>query len=285
MTPQFKQDLGFHLTDRDIRILEDLEQYRLLTTRQIQRLHLPAKPFGEHASISAATRGTTRILRRLEGLKAVARLERRIGGQEHGSALTIWQLGYPGERYLRLRRGDTTRTQYLEPGRPFIAHTLAVTDVAVTLREEAGAGRFELLELATEPACWRPFTSGTGSAMLKPDLFVVTADATTETHSFVEIDLGTEHLPAIIRKCRVYQRYFRTGEEQAQRGLFPAVVWVTPTAKRARQLHDAIHGARDLDADLFWITTTDQALAHLAPYDAPVMFTGDTITNPKGGLS
>jgi hypothetical protein len=278
MTPSYTPDLGFHLTDRDIRILEVLERHRLLTTRQIQRLHLPAKPFGDHASVSAATRGTTRILGRLEGFKAVARLERRIGGQEHGSALTIWHLGSAGERYLRHRRGDTARAHYLEPGRPFIAHTLAVADIAVTLHEHADAGQFELLEIAPEPACWRPFTTGSSSTVLKPDLFAVTADPLTETHSFVEVDLDTEHLPAVLRKCRVYQRYFRTGEEQAQRGLFPAVVWIVPTTKRARQLQDAIHNARDLDATLFWITTTDQALAHLAPYGPPEASSGDITT-------
>lgn len=35
MTPGPKRDLSFHLTERDIRILEDLERFRLLTTRQI----------------------------------------------------------------------------------------------------------------------------------------------------------------------------------------------------------------------------------------------------------
>lgn len=283
MTPTHKRDLGFHLTERDIHILEDLERFRLLTTRQIQRLRLPAKPFGEHVTVSAATRGTTRILTRLEGLKVVARLERRIGGQEHGSALTIWQLGYSGERYLRLRRGDKKRIQYLEPGRPFATHMLAVAEIAVLLHERAGAGQFELIDLEPEPHCWREFATATGTATLKPDLAVVTADALTETHSFVEVDLGTEHLPVIIRKCRLYQRYFRTGIEQEQRGLFPAVVWLIPTAKRARLIHDAITTARDLDADLFWITTTDQALTHLAPYRPPEQASDITITNPKGG--
>lgn len=285
MSPQHTRDLGFHLTERDTRILEDLERFRLLTTRQIQRLHLPAKPYGDHATVSAATRGTTRILTRLEGLKAVARLERRIGGHEHGSALTIWQLGYSGERYLRLRRGGTARTQYLEPSRAFTSHMLAIADVAVALREQAGAGRFDLLALDAEPTCWRTFTTGSGTTTLKPDLFVVTADATTETHSFVEVDLSTEHVPVVLRKCRTYQRYCRTGEEHAQRGLFPAVVWIVPTSKRARQLHDAIHAARDLDPSLFWITTADQALTHLAPYAPPEDISSDTTTHPKGGLS
>ncbi|MDF1478770.1 replication-relaxation family protein [Leifsonia sp. H3M29-4] len=261
--------LELHLTDRDIRILEDLEQFRLLTTRQIQRLHLPAKPFGDHATASAATRGTTRILTRLEGLGAVARLERRIGGLKHGSALTVWHLGGAGERFLRARRGDSARRRYSEPGRTFMAHTLAVGDIAVLLRERTHTGRFELLELAAEPSNWRPFTAPGGTAItLKPDLTVVTADARTETHSFVEIDCGTEHLPVVIRKCRLYQQYFATGIEQDARGLFPAVVWLVPTTKRADAIRAAITADGALDASLFWVALAEQALDQLAPYES-----------------
>lgn len=267
MTVLRVQALELRLTDRDIRILEDLEQYRLLTTRHIQRLHLPAKPLGEHVTVSAATRGTTRILLRLEGLGVTARLDRRIGGLKHGSASTIWHLGGAGERYLRARRGDTTRRRYHQPNMPFIAHTLAVADVAVTLREHAGTGRFDLLQLDSEPTCWRHVAGPGGEwVTLKPDLFVVTADATTETHSFIEVDLGTEHLPAVLRKCRLYQRHFQTGVEQQARGLFPAVVWLVPTLKRADAIRAAITADRHLDASLYWIVPTEQALEQLAPY-------------------
>jgi hypothetical protein len=260
--------LELQLTDRDIRILEDLDQFRLLTTRQIQRLHLPVRPLGAHATISAATRGTTRILTRLESLGIVARLERRIGGVKHGSASTIWHLGSAGERFLRHRRGDATRRRYQEPGLMFVTHTLAVADVAVRLREHARAGHFDLLQLQSEPACWRPFTAATGEPVtLKPDLFAVTADTSTETHSFVEVDLGTEHMPAITRKCRVYQRYERTGIEQTEHGLFPAIVWIVPTQKRARDIRDAITKERALDPELFWVVATEQALPQLAPYE------------------
>ncbi|MBM7502926.1 replication-relaxation family protein [Agromyces aurantiacus] len=261
------RDLGRHLTARDLRILEDLEQYRLLTTRQLQRLHLPAQPFGTHTTPRSATRGTTRILGRLEELNAVARLERRIGGIEHGSALTIWQLGPAGLRHLRHLRGETTRKQYLEPGLAFTAHTLAVAEVSVVLREHSGAGHFELLELVAEPACWRPFTAAGGEVVtLKPDLLAVTADHDTETHSFIEVDLGTESVSVLIRKCRRYQQYARTGAEQIQRGLFPAVVWIVPTLKRADLLRQAITEDQMLDPDLFWIITPEQTLGQLAPY-------------------
>ncbi len=260
-------DLEAHLTERDIRILEDLERFRLLSSRQLQRLHFPAAPFGMHTTVSAATRGTTRVLGRLEGHGVIARLARRIGGIKHGSALTIWQLGPAGERFLRARRGEPNRRRYSEPGRTFLSHMLAVADVAIVITERANVSGYEVLELELEPDCWRPFTGSGGNVItLKPDLLVVTADATTETHSFIEVDRGTEHLPAVLRKCHTYQRYFATGTEQATRGLFPAVVWITPDPLRARSIRNAIDTDRTLDPDLFWVITPEQAISRLAPY-------------------
>lgn len=279
MSAHHLNTLEAHLTDRDVRLLEDLERFRFLTTRQIQRLHLPATPLGSHATVSSATRGTTRILGRLEQLGVLTRLTRRIGGIKHGSALIIWQLGSAGDRYLRARRGDPKRRRYEEPGRTFLTHTLAVADAAVTLIEQGNAGRFELLELELEPACWRTFSGATSNTpiTLKPDLLVVTADTHTETHSFVEIDLGTEHVPAVLRKCLTYQRYLGTGTEQHNRGLFPAVVWVVPDPLRAARIQEAIAADNTLDTERFWIITPDAMNRHLAPYPAPIT------TSPKGG--
>ena len=50
------------LTERDGQILDDLEQYRALTTRLIQRLHFPAGPHGLHATTPTATRLANRVL-------------------------------------------------------------------------------------------------------------------------------------------------------------------------------------------------------------------------------
>lgn len=268
MNPRQRIDaLEQHLTERDFAILSDLEQFRLLTTRHLQRLHFPAAPLGSHVTVSGATRGTTRVLTRLEGHGVITRLVRRVGGIKHGSAVTIWQLGAAGDRLLRARRGDPIRRRYDEPGHTFAAHMLAVAEVGVTLKERSHAEQFELLELTTEPSCWRTF-SGTGTSVLtlKPDLYAVTADATTETHSFIEVDQATEHLPAVLRKCHTYQRYERSGTEQRQRELFPAVVWITPTQTRADQIRSAINGDESLDTELFWVATTETMLRHLAPY-------------------
>lgn len=269
MKPASASALEGSLTARDVKLLEDAERFRLLTTRQLQRLHFPASPLGPHVTVSSATRGTTRVLGRLERLGAISRLTRRIGGIKHGSALTIWQLGPAGDRYLRAQRGDPLRRRYDEPSLTFVDHQLAVADIAISIIEHAKAGRFDLLELDLEPACWRTF-NGTANTViaLKPDLLVVTADAATETHSFIEVDRGTEHLPAVLRKCAVYQRYADTGAEQAERGLFPAVVWIVPDAIRAAKLRAAISADKALQTGLFWIITPEQTLRHLAPYGA-----------------
>lgn len=265
------QRLEEHLTARDIRILTDVERFRLLTTRQLQRLHFPVTPLGPHATASSATRGTTRVLNRLETLGVIERLQRRVGGTTHGSALTVWQLGAAGDRFLRARRGEPKRRRYEEPGRTFMSHMLAVADTAVALIEQANAGHFELLELDLEPTCWRTFVSGSAAPItLKPDLLVVTADPETETHSFVEVDLGTEHLPAVLRKCRTYQRYQTTGAEQHDRGLFPAAVWIAPDPVRAKKIREAIAADRHLTPNLFWITTPESMNRQLAPYPATV---------------
>ena len=84
----------------------------------------------------------------------------------------------------------------------------------------------------------------------------------------MEVDRGTEHLPAVLRKCRIYQRYKNTGTEEATRGLFPAVIWIVPDAVRATKIRTAIAGDSTLQSDLFWTITPEQTLQHLAPYEA-----------------
>lgn len=92
-------------------------------------------------------------------------------------------------------------------------HTLAVNDVATGLiaahRQVRG---FTLEELTPEPANWRTYLGPHGETRwLKPDLYAVTIhtddDGEYEQHAFLEIDLGTEHLPRIQAKCAMYAAY------------------------------------------------------------------------------
>ena len=253
------------LTERDLLILKDLEQFRLLSTRHIQRLR-----FTKHTSQSSATRTTVRVLDRLEGHHLIARLPRRIGGVVRGSAANVWQLTSTGERLLRRLAGADSRRRYVEPSTQFTAHTLATADTAVEILEAAERGRFELLELEAEPDCWRDYLNAAGSReWLKPDLLVVTADDAFESH-FLEVDRGTEHLPAVLRKCENYHRYWRSGNEQAARGVFPSVLWIVPDEKRAENFRTAIRGHPTLAADLFQVTTPADAVTAIAPEQHPV---------------
>lgn len=253
------------LGPRDLDILTSLETFRLLNTRQIQRLH-----FAEHRSDLAAARAAARVMQRLEGLGVVSSLQRRIGGVRKGSASYIWQLAAAGERFLRATRGQAQRRRFIEPGLTFLNHTLAVNEVAVGLLE---AGRdiegFAVETLTTEPRNWRRYLGPHGDARwLKPDLYVVTvhtdAEGEYEEHNFLEIDLGTEHLARIQAKCRIYATYQATGAYQAEHGLFPAVVWLTPNAARKAALRAAVAATNGLPGGLFQVVDPSDYLRRTA---------------------
>lgn len=268
-TPTKVRYLESLLTERDSQILADLERFRALSIRLVQRLHFPAGPHGLHATVPTATRLANRVLLRLEAHGFIARIDRRVGGPLRGSAATVWHLAATGERLLRARRGEASRRRFVTPSRDFLAHTLAVAEFAVTVKEAELGNALEVLELDTEPSCWRPFQSALGVVTLKPDLFLVVANSEVEAHIFVEIDRGTEHLPAVLKKCRTYQQYRQTGVEQARSGVFPVVLWITPDAERARKLRTAIRKEPDLPADLFSICAEADALPALQSFLSP----------------
>lgn len=266
---QAVQRIADQLSDRDQQVLTSLEEFRLLNTRQIQRLH-----FADHASELAAARAAARAMQRLQSIGVVAALERRVGGVRRGSASYVWQLAAAGERYLRAIQGQAHRRRFTEPGTLFVTHTLAVNDIAVALLE---AGRdldcFAVEALTTEPKNWRSFLGRGGETRwLKPDLTAVTVladeEGEYEEHAFLEIDLGTEHLPRIQAKCRVYADYLATGAYQAEHGLFPTVVWLSGDQSRRTALCAAVAalpGRDRLPDGVFRVTSPEKYLASLLP--------------------
>lgn len=249
-----------HLTDRDEAVLRDVEKYRLLTTRQIQRLHFdPVHPTGV-----ASARACNRTLARLRDADVLRALERRIGGARAGSAGFIWYVGPAGDRLLQTLDPNSARGRrnYREPSRHFVEHTLAVAELAVQAIEAAMAGDVEVLELQTEPASWHQSLSKHGTVQwLKPDLRMVTAAGEYEHHWFIEADLATEHLPVILRQCAAYQEFRATGRYQATHGLFPAVLWVAPTQARVAAVRAAVAGDSGLDPAVFQVCTADEYLS------------------------
>lgn len=240
------------LTDRDLAILESLEQYRILSSSLLRRLHFEQT----HANVSAAGRSTNRTMNRLERHGLVARLGQRVGGVRAGSSSLLWQLDGRGENLLRARSGRKQRRRFIEPSGVFVEHTLAIAEVATRLVEADRDELLELLLVQSEPSCWRHFLTRTGvTEWLKPDLYVVTAHGDFEDHAFIEVDLGTEHRPVLVRKAKAFQRYRSTGRHQEEHGVFPAVLWIAPDAARQQAIQAALRSDSALDPTLFRVLT------------------------------
>lgn len=245
------------LTDRDHSLLVVVAQLRLISGRQVQRL------FFTDGSALANTRRANRCLHRLVAGDFLTRLDRRIGGLGGGSDGALYGLGLAGRHLLRQdgkpRRGPM-------PSDRFVRHTLALAEVYTALREAERRGELDLLAFAAEPDCWRPHLDATGRrAVLKPDAAVVLGVGDWEQHAFVEADLGTVSVGTLGQQLRAYVSYCATGIEQGQSGVFPQVVWLTTSTKRAdvlstvirRQVPPSLHG-------LFQVAPFEQAVPVLA---------------------
>lgn len=97
-------------------------------------------------------------------------------------------------------------------------------------------------------------------ATLQPDAFVSIGAGEFEFDWFAEVDLGSEHLPTLLRKCALYQTYYQSGVEQSERGSFPRVLWLMHSSERAEKLSRAIAIDRTLTAELFVVTTIPEAV-------------------------
>ncbi len=211
----------YSLSERDQAVLRTVGTLRLITGGQLQRLF-----FADGGQGSANPRVARRALQRLTSLGLLQRLERRVGGIQAGSSSYLYALTPRGGRAVELPVG---RGRQREPSLTFVSHTLAAGETCVGLHEARRLGRLDSLRVEVEPQCWRSL-DGLDGARLKPDLFVLAAAGDSEHLAFVEVDQGTEHGPAIRRKAALYERYFRSGREQARLGAFPRVLWLVRTS-------------------------------------------------------
>ena len=250
------QALRARLSDRDMAVLKTVSELRLVRSNHLEALH-----FGDAATPLTAARKSRRTLQRLTEFGLLRRLDRLIGGLHAGSAAFVYALTAAGQRLLT---EPGARPRRYEPSLPFVEHTLAIADLYVALhRRSASAGR-RLLDLQTEPRCWRSWTGLSGERqLLRPDLYLAVAVGPDELRWFIEVDLGSEHRPALVRKARAYQRYYEAGVEQAREGLFPRVAWIVPDSRRARQLAGALDSDRELTKELFAVLLQQEAAERL----------------------
>lgn len=251
-------EIDSRLGERDRQLLSAVQQYRYLMTGQMQRLL-----FTDAANPSAGLRAASRNLKKLSELGLISSLSRRIGGVRAGSGSFIWHLTHAGERLLRLHdnRAFPVR-RHCEPSPYFLAHTLAVAEIAIKFTEICREHEPQITALQLEPECWRAYSSAGVSLSLKPDLYAATTTEEYEDRYFIEVDLDTESPAKIIEKCQKYHAYYRSGLEQEESEMFPLTVWVVPSDSRKEKLIRHLKEAFDKQAKLFAVITCDE-LEHL----------------------
>ena len=249
------------------RLLALVAAHRFATTTQLARLTAL-----EYASSASALRQTQRHLASLAQQRLLTSLERRVGGWQGGSAVTVWAATTRGQRLVAADEdeGEVPRRQRpREVSTTFLDHLLAITEVRTSIEEAVRQEEDTEAVVALEPDCWRTALSPSGQVqVLRPDLAVTITSPAYEDRYFVEVDRATENPGRVIATCWRYQ------EHQAQvgdGGVFPLVVWLVPNDRRRHRLERAIAHSTGLLRDLFRVIRLDQlpTLIHGGPAAIP----------------
>ncbi|WP_314410152.1 replication-relaxation family protein [Streptomyces sp. DSM 40484] len=224
------------LSPRDLAVLGILQRVRLASLRHLQRLLVV------DGSPQARTRRAQLMMTRLTELGLVTRFSRIIGGARAGSSGYIYGLSGLGQAVVEADGPLGGKRRRVWEAKPYFQdHMLAVSELYVQLVEQHRLGQGALLAFDAEPAAWRHFTGKHNElVMVRPDAYVRIGRAAIEHSSFVEVDMATETLPTIRKKCLRYIEYWRSGVEQRWRGVFPKVVWLVETERRREHIAGVI---------------------------------------------
>ncbi len=255
VTAVYVAQLLDRLSPRDVGILRDLASVRCLTGRQLERLH-----FDDLGDLNR-DRARRRVLNRLVGAHCVTTLARRIGGVRAGSGGLVYCLDVAGQRVLRLLDGedDLPGRRPWTPGLLFMAHTLAVAELFVDLREAERAGDLELSRFLAEPGSWLRTTSlGT----LKPDAYALLAHGDIEDAWDIEVDNATESRATLRRKFDLYLLAAQAGVTGPDQVL-PRVLVTVPDERRLAVVREIIDGLPQPAAKLVVVTLHSEAVAFM----------------------
>jgi hypothetical protein len=255
-TAAYVRDLVDLLAARDKAILRDLARVRVLTGRQLERLHF------HDLGAANRDRARRRVLNRLTSLSLVTTLERRVGGVRAGSAGLIYALDTAGQRLLRLPDHEEERPtrRPWTPGALFLSHTLAVAELYVQFREAERAGDFELVTFHAEPACWQR-TASLGT--IKPDAYVLLAEGDIEDAWWCEVDRGTESANTLRRKLNLYLLAAQAGVVGPDQVL-PRVLVSVPDEQRLEIVRSIIATLSPVTERLISVTLHDRAVPFMA---------------------
>ena len=250
------------------RLLALVAAHRFATTTQLSRLTAP-----EYASPASALRQTQRHLASLAQQHLLTSLERRVGGWQGGSAVTIWAATTRGQRLVAAEGEEVPRRQRpREVSTTFLDHLLAITEVRTSIEEAVRQQTDTEAAVALEPDCWRTALSPSGQVqVLRPDMAVTITSPAYEDRYLIEVDRATENPGRVIATCWRYQEHQATSAQTSDGDVFPLVVWLVPTDRRRHRLERAIAHSTGLLRDLFRVIRLDQlpTLIHGGPAAIP----------------
>lgn len=253
------------------RLLALVAAHRFATTTQLARLTAP-----DYASPASALRQTQRHLASLAQQRLLTSLERRVGGWQGGSAVTIWAATTRGQRRVVAENGEdeevSRRQRPREVSTTFLDHLLAITEVRTSIEEAVRQEADTEAAVALEPDCWRTALSPSGQPqVLRPDLAVTITSPAYEDRYLVEVDRATENPGRVIATCWRYQEHQATSVQASDGDVFPLVVWLVPNDRRRHRLERAIAHSTGLLRDLFRVIRLDQlpSLIHGGPAAIP----------------
>ena len=250
------------------RLLALVAAHRFATTTQLARLTAL-----EYASSASALRQTQRHLANLAQQRLLTSLERRVGGWQGGSAVTIWAATTRGHRLVAAEGEEVPRRQRpREVSTTFLDHLLAITEVCTSVEEAVRQEADTEAAVALEPDCWRTALSPSGQVqVLRPDLAVTITSPAYEDRYLVEVDRATENPGRVIATCWRYQEHQAASAQASDGDIFPLVVWLVPTDRRRHRLERAIAHSTGLLRDLFRVIRLDQlpTLIHGGPAAIP----------------
>ena len=252
------------------RLLALVAAHRFATTTQLARLTAL-----EYASSASALRQTQRHLASLAQQRLLTSLERRVGGWQGGSAVTVWAATTRGHRLVAADEGEEEvprRQRPREVSTTFLDHLLAITEVRTSIEEAVRQEADTEAAVALEPDCWRTALSPSGQVqVLRPDLAVTITSPAYEDRYLIEVDRATENPGRVIATCWRYQEHQATSAQASDDGVFPLVVWLVPGDRRRHRLERAIAHSTGLLRDLFRVIRLDQlpTLIHGGPAAIP----------------
>ncbi len=243
------------LTNRDIKILVDLEFYKYLTTSQVQRLHFSSQ------------KKACRRLKILFDNGYLQRSERSIASV-FGKGEYVYCLNREGSAVVSSIMGK--KVQIVKPkyrsirdGQHF-EHFLHISDFKINLTIAC--------EHSSELSCYFATSQEVSkvSKQIIPDAtFYLENRARKRLLLFLEADRSTESIKAssqiqndITKKVRAYCRYFDTGGYSAYNKIFNyekfkgfRLLFVTTGQQRLRNIK---HACIEAQANFVWLTTFDR---------------------------